>query len=186
MNAVVRGPARSRISGLLLFLGVPAILLTFAALNVLETEDSTFMAREKEFQLTSLMRRITAPARDGKPLDLSQIYFAAGTPTLASAALQQRIVQSVGDASGKIIETTSLDAGEDAAASSNQRVEIRASFDIDNDGLLELLHGLETGLPLVFVDKISIRRLPDDDDGKGRGMLRVDLEANARWRAPAP
>lgn len=183
--AVSRAP-RSRISALLLFLGLPAMLLTYAALNVLETEDNGFVTREKEFQLTSLMRRLTAPARDGKPLDLSQIYLAADTPTLASAALQQRIVQSVADASGKIIETTSPDAGEDGAAQGNQRVEIRASFDIDNDGLLDLLHGLETGLPLVFIDKISIRRLPDDDDGKGRGMLRVDLEANARWKASAP
>lgn len=183
MSAAVSRTPRSRISALLLFLGVPAMLLTYAALNVLETEDNTFVVQEKEFQLTSLMRRLTAPARDGKPLDVSQIYLSADTSTLASAALQNLIVQSVTNASGKIIETTSSEVGEDAVELSHQRVAIRASFDIDNDGLLRLLHGLETGLPLAFVDKISVRRAADD--GKAR-MLRVDLEATARWKAPAP
>jgi len=82
MSAAVSRAPHSRISALLLFLGVPAMPLTYAALNVLEIHDGGVVAREKEFRRTSLMRRLTAPARDGKPRDLSQIYLAAETTTL--------------------------------------------------------------------------------------------------------
>jgi hypothetical protein len=183
MTAVISQSPRSRISGLLLFLGLPAMLLTFAALNALEASDEAFVVQEKEFQLSSLMRRLTTPARDGKPVDLSPIYLSADTSTLASASLQQLIVQAVAKAPARIIETTALDVAEDEADVNQQRVAIRASFDIDNAGLLALLHGLETGLPLVFIDKISVRRLPGDVDAKGPDMLRVDLESSARWKA---
>jgi hypothetical protein len=186
MSAVINQSPRSRISGLLLFVGLPAMLMTFAALNILETTDETFAVQEKEFQLTSMMRRLAAPARNGKPIDLSQIYLAVETSTLASANLQQRVVQSVANASGKIIETTALDLTGDDTQPTQRRVGIRASFDIDNNGLLALLHGLETALPLVFVDKISVRRLPGDDDDESQDMLRVDLESSARWKAAAP
>lgn len=187
MSAITSKTPRSRITGLLLFLGAPALLLTFSVLNALEAEDNAFVVQEREFQLAGLMRRLTAPAKDGKPLDLSQIYLAAGTSTLASATLQKLVVQSVAKASGKIVETTSLDVAQDEAEPANQTVGIRASFDIDNDGLLTLLHGLETGLPLVFVDKVSVRRLPGDGNGKDTSiMLRADIEAKARWKASAP
>jgi general secretion pathway protein M len=129
------------------------------------------------------MRRLTAPAKDGKPLDVSGVYVAAETSTLASATLQKLIVQSVSDASGKIIETSASEPGDDAAKTAAQQVGIRASFDIDNAGLLALLHGLEAGLPLIFVDKISVRRLPGDTDAVQGDRLRVDIEANARWKA---
>ena len=186
MSAVAGRPPQSRIAGLLLFLGVPALLLTFSALNAFEAEDNAFTVQEKEFQLAGLMRRLTAPTKDGKPLDLSQIYMAADTSTLASATLQKLVVQSVARASGKIIETTSLDVEQSETEPANRIVSIRASFDIDNDGLLTLLHGLETGLPLVFIDRVSVRHLPGDDSGKDASLLRADIEATARWQASAP
>lgn len=183
MSIALKSPSSSRISGLLIFLGLPALLLTFSALQALEAEDNRVLAQEKEFQLTTLMRRLTAPAKDGKPLDLSRIYIAADTATLAGANLQKLVVQSVTGASGKIIETSVLDASEDQTNQAQQTVGIHASFDINNDGLLSVLRGLESGLPLVFVDRISIRRLPGDTDSGSSDMLRVDVAVSARWKA---
>lgn len=173
---------RSRLAALLMFFGLPALLLTLSALNVFQIDDNSIAAREKEFQLSALMRRLTTPAKDGKPLDLSGIYLSGGSATLASANLQQHLVRSISKASGKLIETSVSEMGDDPAETPDMRVGIKASLDIDNDGLLNLLHGLEAGLPLVFVDRISIRRLPGDDASKGADALRVDLDAVARWK----
>lgn len=169
----------SRLLALLLFFGFPALLLTLSVLNVLQLSDNAFVINEKEFQLSALMRRLTMPAKDGKPLDLSEAYVAGETATLASANLQQYLVKSIAEASGKLIETAVSEAANNSEQIADTRTGIKASFNIDNPGLLKLLHRLESGLPLVFVDEISIRRLPSDD---GKDILRVDLEASGRWK----
>ena len=151
---------------------------------ILETQDIGLETAEKEFQLAALMRKLTSPATDGKPLDLSQVYFPGETATLASADLQEYVGRSIAKASGKVIETAVLEFEGVAADASDRRIGIKASFDIGNDGLLALLHELETGLPLVFVDKLAIRPMPAGD-GKGADALRIDLEAVARWRSPS-
>jgi hypothetical protein len=184
MSTVTLG-RRPRLTGLLFFVGMPALLLTLSAFNMLDEAENCFAAQEKEFQLSALMRRLTAPAKDGKPLDLSQIYLAADTRDLANANLQQHLAQSITRASGKIIETSALDFVEYEAQPVEGGIGVKASFDIENDGLLALLHGLETGLPLVFVDKLSVRRVPGEPTGTAPEKLRVDLEATGRWRAPA-
>ena len=185
MSSTMDTTPHSRLAGLLIFFGIPAMLLTFSALNVLEADGNSFIAAEKEFQLTGLMRKLTAPAKDGKPLDMSRIYLVAETATVANADLQNLLGRSIATASGRIIETSTLEAGADPEDFAARRVGIKATFDISNEGLLTLLHGLETGLPLVFVDKLSIRRLPADD-AEEAATLRVDLEAAAQWRATGP
>lgn len=168
----------SKLLALLLFFGFPALLLTLSALKLLQLNDNAFVTSEKEFQLSALMRRLTMPARDGKPVDLSEAYVAGESTTLASANLQKDLVKSIAEASGKLIETVVSEAADNPEIAVT-RTGIKASFTIDNPGLLELLHSLESGLPLVFVDEISIRRLPSDD---GTDILRVDLEASGRWK----
>jgi len=185
MNTATLG-RRPRLPGLLVFIGIPALLFTLSAFNMLDEAENGFAAQEKEFQLSALMRRLTAPAKDGKPLDLSQIYLPGDTRDLANANLQQRLAQSIAQASGKVIETSALDFADDATQPVEGRVGVKASFDIENNGLLALLHGLETGVPLVFVDKLSVRRVPGEPTSTGSEKLRVDLEAIGRWRAPTP
>jgi hypothetical protein len=74
---------------------------------------------------------------------------------------------------------------EDSEDAGGRRVGIKATFDISNEGLLTLLHGLEAGVPLVFGDRLSLRRSPADN-GKEAATLRVDLEAAAQWKATGP
>jgi len=182
MTSAIR-TSRSRLPALLVFFGVPVLLLTAAIVNMLEIGDNEFAAREKEFQLTALMRKLTTPSRDGKPLDLSRIYLPGETATLASAGLQQRLIDAITAASGKIIETSAVDEAGSGEPAENANLAIRASLDIDNDGLLKLLHQLETGLPLIFVEKISVRRSSQDSGDTTTERLRVDLTAAARWKA---
>lgn len=183
--AATHGP-RARLLALMFFFCVPALLFTLSILNVLEIEDNSFVEAEKEFQLSSLMRRLTAPAKDGKPTDLSQIYLSSASATLAGADLQQYLTETIAKGSGKLIETAILESDREDEQSAQNLVSIRASSEIDNNGLLSVLHRLETGLPLVFIDKISIRRLGGDDTSPGAEALRVDLEVSARWKATVP
>lgn len=177
--------SRSRLLALLLFLGLPALLLTLCVLNLIQLSDNSFVASEKEFQLSTLMRRLTMPSKDGKPLDLSGAYVPGESESLASASLQQYLVKSIAEASGKLIETAVSESPDDPDQVVDNRIGIKASFNIDNPGLLKLLHRLESGLPLVFVGHVSIRRLPGDEGVKGEEILRVDLEATGRWKGVA-
>ena len=60
---------------------------------------------------------------------------------------------------------------------------MRATFDIGNDALLRLLREIETGLPLMFVEEIAIRRLQNDGAAGGaEPVLRVDLRVRSQYR----
>ena len=181
MSATVTQQPGARLLAIGLFLGVPALLLTMAVLNVLQVAEDRFTLAEKDMQLAALMHRLTSPATDGKPLDLSPIYISGASPALANANLQQHVVTSVAAATGRLIETSVADmATAEGDTTLEGRVGIRANFDIDNGGLLTLLHGLESGVPFVDVETISIRRLPTEDNGADR--LRVDMEVSGVWR----
>lgn len=174
-------PQTSRLVGLLLFLGIPAVMLTFSALNLIESSDNSYVAQEKEIQLSALMRRLTSPNNQDGIVDMSRIYTAGNTAALASASLQEHVVKAIASASGKLIETSAMDIDGDPERQLDDSVGIRASFDIDNDGLLTVLHRLETGLPLVFVSKLSVRRLPSES-ANNPAILRITLEAISKRR----
>ncbi|UVC12617.1 hypothetical protein IHQ71_31610 (plasmid) [Rhizobium sp. TH2] len=178
--------SRSRLLALLLFFGVPAVLLTLSIVNMFQLGDNALVASEKEFQLSALMRRLTMPAKDGKPLDLSHVYVAGESATLASANLQTYLVKSIADVSGKLIETVASEPEDNSDPTVGDNIGIKASFSVDNPGLLELLHRLESGLPLVFINHLSVRRLTSDDSVIGKEALRVDMEATGRWKVAGP
>lgn len=171
----------SRLITIGLFVGLPALLATLGAMNALQVADDQFTLAERQMQLSAFMRRLTAPAPDGRPVDLSPIYVSGHSATVAGANLQQYLVDTVASANGRLVETAGIDIqpGEDPQA--NDQVGIRASFDVDNAGLLKVLHTLESGTPLVDIVSLSIRRLPTQGDGTE--TLRIDVETLGHWRA---
>lgn len=169
-----------RLAAIGIFLGLPALFATITAMNFLQVADDQFTLAEKQMQLSSFMRRLTTPARDGRPVDLSPIYVTGTSAALASANLQQYVVGAIAGAAGKIIETAVVDTAPTDDTEVDDRVGIRASFEIDNDGLLKVLRGIESGVPLLDVDSISVRRLQTGDSSE---KLRVDIEVTGHWRA---
>lgn len=60
-----------------------------------------------------------------------------------------------------------------------ERVALRLSISVDIEGLRNILHAIETGKPLLFIDDLTVRTGEQDDgeiDPYHRGPLQVDLQ----------
>jgi hypothetical protein len=185
----LRSRAQSlRLGAVLVFIGLPALLLALAVLNVLQIASDRMTVEETTRQATALERRLAA-ARPGAGEPTASLSLRAASRTAAIADLQQALINAVAAASGRVIETSGLE-GEGGTEEASDRIDVKTVLDIDNDGLLSLLTRLESGLPLMTVESLSIRRLPGTQatpsgDGESmdaeRIMLRVDLAISARW-----
>jgi len=171
-----------RLIAIALFMGLPVLLLAMAALNVVQLGDDGFAAAEKQAQTAALNRRLNAKTRAGKPIDFSPIYIAGASHSLASANLQQLVFDAVGAVSGRLIETVSVDP--DTGAADTDDVRLKTTLDTDTAGLLQLLYRFESGLPLLDVENLAVRRLSNTGDDAASDMLRVDIALKGKWRRP--
>ncbi len=94
-------------------------------------------------------------------------YLAASTPALAAAELQKQVKQVVEAQGAKLVSTQNIDSvSNDAPA----RIAIRVRMSGDVDALTRVLHELEGGRPLLFVENMAIRSLRQV---RGRGRERT-------------
>lgn len=89
-----------------------------------------------------------------KQFKVSQYYIDASTPQLAAAQLQQRVKQVITRAGGKLVSTQNLPRPE---KDGDKKVAVRVRMNGDTDVLVKVLHDLEAGKPLLFVENLSIR-----------------------------
>lgn len=187
-----------RLSAILVFIGFPALFLTLGVLNSLQIAENRMMVAETTRQAGLLERRLaTVPALTGDTTP--SLTIEGSSRTAAIARLQQTILDAVMAAPGRIIETAATE-GDVAEGEESDHIAVATTFDIDNDGLLRLLYQVESGLPLMTVESLSIRRLARTEgattdgtstdgagsDGAGAGedgqiLLRVDMSIGARW-----
>lgn len=106
-----------------------------------------------------------------------------GSQALAAAALQDHVRSLVQQAGGKL-KTTNPMPGEIEAGLT--RIGVSARMTLDVQGLQTMLHGIETGTPLVFVDKLTVRPGRDAFQGldaaggsPSGAELMVDVEVSA-------
>lgn len=183
MTTTVQSGSLLRLSAVLVFIGLPVILTGLGVLNFLDAADAGFDAAAKKIQITALAGRLAAAAKRDKPQNRSAIYIEGASRSLASANLQQLLVDATSASSGHLIETSTVDPTDSDNPDRADIVEIKATLDIDNGGLLQLLYRIETGVPLLDVDTLSMRRLNASDGDKAKAvMLRIDLAVKGRWK----
>lgn len=184
MKATQQSGSMQRMSAVLIFLGLPIVFLGLAVMNMLDAADEQYVSSQKQIQISTLTRRLAAAVGKLKPVDLSTIYISGTSRSLASANLQQYLVDAISASSGRLIETATIDPSDSGDSSTTDAITIKATLDIDNDGLLQLLYRVESGVPLIDVDTLSVRRLTAIDDDKTKGeLLRVDIAVKGRWKA---
>ena len=86
-------------------------------------------------------------------LQRSDFYINATTTALAAAELQKKAKQVVEQAGGTLVSTQNLAAVQDDP----DRLAVRVRMNGGADILAEVLHALEEGRPLLFVENLSIR-----------------------------
>lgn len=182
-----------RLGAVLVFVGLPALLLTLSLVDSLQIGSDRLTVEENRRQAAALQRRLARPAAPAGA-QISPLSIRAASRTLAMADLQQKLSDAVAAASGRVIETTATE-GTDTNEDARDRIDVKAVLDIDNDGLLLLLVRLESGVPLMTIESLSIRRVsgsqaPTNDDTPASGeppiLLRVDLSVSARWTQTSP
>jgi hypothetical protein len=89
--------------------------------------------------------------------DTSDRYYLSGrTPSLAAAGLQNHLKAIIEAGGGQLITASDLpSANEEKLAKVATSLRLKAQ----TEGLREILYAIETQLPLVFIDKLSVRGL---------------------------
>jgi general secretion pathway protein M len=89
-------------------------------------------------------------------------YLEGATDALAAAALQARVTALVESSGASIVSIQTLPTAEEAGL---RRVAIRLQMASEIAPLLQILHGLEAGVPVLFLDAIELQsyNVPYDD-----------------------
>ena len=88
--------------------------------------------------------------------DFKAFYFAAQTPALAGATLQQNVQDIVKAAGSRLVSTQILPATPNEQPPT---VRVRIQLQGSTDQLFEVLYQLEQSRPFLFVDQVSIRSM---------------------------
>ena len=157
---------------------VLAMLLTsvFALVEIVRQYQALGAAAET---LATFERRKENTASDATPINqpAGSPFVEGPTLTVASASLLQQLTTALTRAGGSVI---SSEVDNQFAQSKEGFVRIRATGNIEQTGLQQLLYELESGMPFVFVDQLSARM---EVDGKKDGLMRVSLGVTALWSA---
>lgn len=181
MTATAVDPGRAlRWGSLALFLGAPILIAALTAYNLVSASELESRAARQEALLAQMERRLALGATGAAGGDTSSIYLAAASGTLAKAELQRLVVDMVDRVSGRLIE---VQAGEEAPSEDERKVQLRMTLDTTNDKLFELLYAIETGVPLLAIDQIGMRKLPTRAGGEdGDPVLRVTIVLRGHWK----
>lgn len=94
--------------------------------------------------------------------------------TLASASLLQRITSAIGRAGGTVVSTEVEPPGPQFSG----QLKAVVMCQLDQLALQQVLYDLEAGMPLLFVEHLTVSQLtPSKDDGQ----LRVTLGLSGIW-----
>ncbi|WP_395666329.1 type II secretion system protein GspM [Methylocella sp.] len=97
------------------------------------------------------------------------------TITVAGAGLQRRVAAAAAEA-GAVVLSSQVDL-QDESQANDGFVRLSASLEAAQEAIQPLLHDLETGLPLLFVEQIVVQA-PNGASQK----MRVQLDVAGQWR----
>ena len=173
-----------RLVAVIVFLVLPISALTVAATELLAWRESEDLIVRQEELLRQIDMRLARVGADGSvTVDTRAIYLRSTARSLAGADLQTLLTTAIGEAGGRLVEAQVLD---EPVTGEADAVELKITFDAANAAFLTLLHGLETGLPLMTVETVAVRQLPTQDPAAAEDpLLRIDLTVRAHYKAEA-
>lgn len=170
-----------RYGAILLFCGVPLLMLGLSILNVIDASEARGEAARQTVTLSQIVKQV---ARHGTrtltAADTATLYLASASGSLARAEIQDRATKLVLQAGGAVVETQIVGTPEQEA---DGTVAVQLTLTIDNKGLRDLLYDTETGLPLLDVSDLAIDR---DDQDAGETLaarpLHIQMTLQGHWR----
>ncbi|MEH6576280.1 MAG: type II secretion system protein GspM [Amphritea sp.] len=84
---------------------------------------------------------------------LAEYYLPESKPALAAAGLQQNLNRAIRGSGGQVVSTKILNQSNDSPLLG---VAIQAHLRLEIDQLVPLLHSLESGKPMLFIENFSV------------------------------
>ncbi|MGF1551267.1 MAG: type II secretion system protein GspM [Paracoccaceae bacterium] len=163
-----------------------ALLAAFAILVVLplvERARQASAAARANYDLAERLSRVASSEAEAQRtiaslrerIDESALFLRAETEMLAQVALQDRLETIVDGERAELGSVTLLPTSE---ADGFERVRLRARFEAGYEGVLRVLHRVESGVPALFVDRLRLEPVARRAAGDGRedDRLSVDLD----------
>ncbi|KQP15361.1 type II secretion system protein GspM [Methylobacterium sp. Leaf93] len=184
-DAVPRGLARPdirRAAALLVFLGLPVLFGGIAVTALVQARTQSGETTAKADLLAQIRAQMKARLSGRAALrDPAPLYLASPSASLARAELLSLLGRLIDEAEGRLVETQM--APEEGNGPS-ERIALQTTLDIGNDGLADLLHAIETGLPVLNVDEVTVVRAMRAERSDPV-TLRVTLVIHGYWKAKA-
>src|SRR5262245_15852798 len=178
-------PWLSRAAALLLLVAVLAAAYVWIVEPVAAAYADTDAAIADSRELLARYDRLAA-ARPGLEAQLAAIeqkpdtavfYLSGATDALAAAALQARVTSLIEGSGATLLSIQTLTSTEDRGL---RRVAIRLQMTAETAPLVRVLYGLETGIPLLFVDNLELQSQAavtlDPDSGQASAPLVVGFD----------
>ena len=169
-----------RLGSIVLFSGVPLLLLALTVSNLIAVSEAHDLAARQEATLNQITAEVVKRrGRMIKEVDAASLYLASASGSLARAEIQDRAAKLVEQAGGRLAEVQLTATPEQEAEGA---VAIQLTLDIDNKGLLDLLYAVETGVPLLDVTALSVQKTSGPSEEALNNLLRVEMTVRGHWR----
>lgn len=148
--------------------------------------DAAEAVRVQTDTLAALRERLSALAEGAGSeqalADAQSLFLPGETAAIAGAALQRTVEDTVEAAGGELTQSEIVPT--EASAEDTGRLSLRASFDADIVGLQRVLYSLETGVPILMLEDLSLQASDARDvDETESPKLRVEMQVGAHWDA---
>ncbi len=121
-------------------------------------DDEATSAADRMGRYQNLIARKPELAKELQQLRANQnkqgVFITAPSTELAAAQLQKQVKDEVSQAGGTLVSTQNLAADKDDLPG---KITVRVRMKGDAGALAEVLHGIESAHPLMFVDNLSIK-----------------------------
>jgi hypothetical protein len=106
------------------------------------------------------------------------------TETIAASTLQKRLLELAADC-GISVHSIQAQVNADPTPQQIRRIGSELTFDGRTESLQRFLFEVETNVPFIFVDALSVQPLQAEArKGPSETMLRVTLSTSAYWKSP--
>jgi general secretion pathway protein M len=155
---------------------VLGIVAWMATSDLLDQRQAVAQAEELLAQLDRGRQSAAPHSEAGTPQ--GSPFLEGPTVTVAGAALLQRVAGAVTKAGGNIL-SSQVDVKE--AQQKAGLVSMVASLELGQPDLQKVLYDLESGMPYLFVDQLTVQAPDTLTRGEG-GRLRVVLGVSGQWQ----
>ena len=143
---------------------------------------SEFEAKS-EFLENLKKRTVGGVTVNGVMTDMRAAAVTAATETLAASELHRNILATL-ERSGGAVHSIQAEATTDTIGEGLRRLNAQVAFDSSIDSLQKILFQLETAMPFVFVDSITVQPAQSSaPTARPADQLRVTLSVSSYWRS---